>query len=103
MNREKRKHLAGAALLLAAGLLATALAAAGAAGTSAPTPQKAKDKKPAAPPSLFVEDRGTLQIQVDGQPAGTEEFEIHASGGAWTARGTAEVPAEKGGSSKVTG
>ena len=81
---------------------ALTLAAAGAAAM-APTPQKAKDKKPPAGPSVFVEDRGTLQIQVDGRPAGTEEFEIRSNAGAWTARGTAEVPGENGATTKVTG
>ncbi|HKO05863.1 MAG TPA: hypothetical protein VJW51_13990 [Candidatus Acidoferrales bacterium] len=103
MNVGKIRGVGAAGLALAAALVATALAGAGAAGTSAPSAQKGKDKKPAAAPSVFVEDRGTLQIQVDGQPAGSEEFEIRSSGGAWTARGTAEVAAENGKPSKVTG
>jgi hypothetical protein len=77
-------------------LRADALAAGG-------TAQKSKDKPPAPGPSVFVEDRGTFQVKLDGQPAGTEEFEIHANAGAWTARGVAEVPGENGASSKVTG
>jgi len=64
--------------------------------------QKEKNKKPAQT-GVLLEDRGTLQILVDGQPAGSEEFEIRESGGEWTARGTAEVPGENGGTAKVTG
>lgn len=91
-----------------AGALAIALAVAAslptgtAAGAAAPHAQKGKNKSAAAP-GVLAEDRGTLQIQVDGQPAGSEEFEIHESGGVWTARGTADVAAENGGSAKVTG
>ena len=64
--------------------------------------QKGKNKKQ-ADSGILAEDRGTFQIHVDGQSAGSEEFEIHESGGEWTARGTAELPGEKGGTSKVTG
>jgi len=103
MNRENKKKVVAASLTLA--LLFGASIAPGAAAGGAPAhpAQKTKDKKEAAPSSLLVEDRGTFQIQVDGKPAGTEEFEIHASGGAWTARGTAEVTGENGASAKVTG
>jgi hypothetical protein len=105
MNREKRNVFAGAAaaLALASAIAASTPAGAGAAGTSAPASQKAKEKKGAAAPSVLVEDRGTLLIQVQGRPAGSEEFEIRSSAGAWTARGTADVAAENGGSAKVTG
>jgi hypothetical protein len=64
--------------------------------------QKGKNKK-SAETGVLVEDRGTFAIQVEGQAAGSEEFEIHESGGEWTARGTTEVPAESGGTAKVTG
>ncbi len=74
----------------------------GAEARAAQDTQKGKNKKPTAT-GVLVEDRGTLQIQVDGQPAGSEEFEIHESGGEWTARGTAEVPGENGGTARVTG
>jgi hypothetical protein len=103
MNRMTRKGFAVAALALAGAIAAAILPGAAATGTPAGGTQKAKDKKQAAAPSVFVEDRGTLQIQVDGQPAGSEEFEIHASAGEWTARGTAEVAGENGGRAKVTG
>jgi len=105
MKETIRKRWAAGALAIAlAG--ATAMVAgpalARAAARTAQGGQKGKNKKPAET-GVLVEDRGTLQIQVNGQTAGSEEFEIHASGGEWTARGTAEVAAEKGGTSKVTG
>ena len=64
--------------------------------------QKAKTKQAAAE-GVLVEDQGTLEIKVDGQPAGSEEFEIRESGGAWTARGSAEIAGENGTKAKVTG
>lgn len=74
------------------------------AGLSRPAEaQKSKDKKPPAEAALLSADQGTFQILVDGQAAGTEEFEIKSSGGEWTARGTAEVAAEGGAKSRVTG
>ncbi|HMD31693.1 MAG TPA: hypothetical protein VKG84_07270 [Candidatus Acidoferrales bacterium] len=111
MKSEKQSGFAVAAALA----LALTLAGAAAVLTAAPSPgrasapaapraqQKTKDKKPAAAPGVFVEDRGTFQVQVDGHPAGTEEFDIRPSAGEWTARGTAEVPGENGTTSKVTG
>jgi len=92
----------------AAGIAALALIAAAATAVpagAAPSyrgKQKGKNAKAAAEGAL-VEDQGTFEIQVDGQPAGTEEFEISESGGAWTARGTTEVADANGTKSKVTG
>jgi hypothetical protein len=66
--------------------------------------QKSKDKKPEPAAVLLNADQGTLQILVNGQQAGTEEFEIRPSGGGeWTARGTAELTGEGGVKEKVTG
>jgi hypothetical protein len=52
----------------------------------------------AARPSndLFAKDKGKFRILVNGQEAGTEEFEIGPSGDGWTAHGTAEVPSPQG-------
>jgi len=89
---------------VAAILVALSLAA-GATGARAAHrgKQKGKDKK-AGEAGVLVEDQGTLQIQVDGQPAGSEEFEIRDSGGgAWTARGSTEVTGDNGTKAKVTG
>jgi hypothetical protein len=103
MNRMTRQGFAAAALALAGAMAAAVSPGAGATKTPTGGAQKAKEKKQGAAPSVFVEDRGTLQIQVDGHPAGTEEFEIHSSAGEWTARGSAEVAGENGGRAKVTG
>ncbi len=70
--------------------------------------QSKKEKKgenpPAtAAPSVFVEEKGKFRILVDGQPAGSEEFQISPSGKDWLARGVAEVPSPNGGTIKVTG
>jgi len=95
-HKTSRHRIASAAFALALGVAA-------ATSTLPTAAQKSKEKKPPEVPSVFVEDRGTLQIRVDGQPAGTEEFEIRSNGGEWTARGNAEVPGENGATSKVTG
>lgn len=38
---------------------------------------------PANAPSVFAPDKGKFRITINGQPVGTEEFEIAASGNAW--------------------
>jgi len=91
-----RLRAAGLILIVAAGC--TAIAA-----SAVPAGQKQKDKKGVAVSGVFVEEHGTFQITLDGQPAGTEEFEIRPGAGEWTARGSAEVPGENGATSKVTG
>ncbi len=40
---------------------------------------------------LLTEDKGRLRMLLDGQPVGTEEFEISPTGDEWVARGKAEV------------
>ncbi len=106
MKIASRNAWTAAALAVAlAGALTAAMIWPGSAGAAEPThsgKQKGKNKK-GTEGSLLVEDRGTLRIQVDGQPAGSEEFEIRESGGAWTARGTADVAGENGEKAKVTG
>jgi hypothetical protein len=85
-----------------AALILAWIAAAGARG-GAHGAQKSKEKN-SEPASLLAPDQGTFAILVDGQAAGTEEFEIRPSGGGeWTARGSAEVAGEGGVKSKVTG
>jgi hypothetical protein len=105
MKNARRTGWAGAALALvcAAGVMLPAAVGAGTAPRESSAAQKGKNKKGTEETGVLVEDRGTLKIQLDGQPAGSEEFEIKESGGEWTARGTAEVVDEKGGSAKVTG
>ena len=95
MNCWKRLSAATAALLL--------LGAAGAASRGRAATQKSKEKQKDAAASLLSADQGTFRFLVDGQPAGTEEFEIRSSGGEWTARGTAEVAGANGAKARVTG
>ena len=61
----------------------------------------AAQKKVAA--SVFTQDKGKLDIKLDGQTVGHEEFEIVPSGGGWLARGTSEFKPPEGAASKVSG
>lgn len=44
---------------------------------------KASAAAPANSPSVFSPDKGKFRITINGQPVGTEEFEIAASGNTW--------------------
>jgi len=105
MNRENTKRcvIAAAALAFGTGAAMMPGSPAWTAESSAGPLQKQKDKKQAVQAGVFVEEHGTFHVQVDGQPAGTEQFEIKSDAGEWTARGNAEVPSENGATSKVTG
>ncbi len=67
---------------------------------TAETPGPAQRK--AAAPRRFAPDKAKLKILLDGQPVGAEEFEIAASGDAWTAKGATELHVPEGGSARVT-
>ena len=60
-------------------------------------------EKPAGAPSVFSPDKGKFRITIDGQPIGSEDFEISQSGEAWIEHSsmTAHVPG--GGEIKATG
>jgi len=113
MNSDNLKRIAVAAAALAFGGGAAMLPGSpawtaerpleSAFGASPAGPAPQKQKKGTQPAGVFVEEHGTFQVQVDGQAAGTEEFDIRPDAGAWTARGNAEVPGENGTTSKVTG
>ena len=60
---------------------------------------KQERAEPAAAP--FVEDKGRFRVLVDGQPAGTEDFQISKAGNEWTARSTVEITSS-GGAAKLT-
>ncbi len=96
------------------GWLALALVAAPAPAQK-PPPQKITPADPASPApapqsrpgaSLLAEDKGKFRILLDGQPVGTEEFEISPQGGAgaqqWTARGNTDIRTPAGGAVQVT-
>jgi hypothetical protein len=57
---------------------------------------------PAGAPSVFSPDKGKLRIAIDGQPVGSEDFEISQSGDAWIERSSmsAHIP---GGDIKAKG
>jgi hypothetical protein len=62
----------------------------------------AGDKKP-APGSVFVADKGKLNILLDGKSVGREEFEIQPSGTSWIAKGSTSLQTPDGKSAKVSG
>jgi hypothetical protein len=46
--------------------------------------------------SVFVPDKGSFRILLNGQQMGKEEFEISPNGGDWVAKGTSEVQTPDG-------
>jgi len=83
MTRPGRRVLAIAALAVTFTALAVLAAA-------APSPSTAK------PGSIFVPEKGSFRILVNGQQMGKEEFEIAPSGGDWIAQGISEIQAPDG-------
>ncbi len=59
-------------------------------------------QKRAAVQSRFAPDKAKLKILLDGQPVGSEEFEIAPSGDAWMAKGTTELRVPDGASARVS-
>ncbi len=72
------------------------------AGPSQP-PMLASPAQPANGPSVFSPDKGKFRIVINGQQVGSEEFEISASGDAWTERSSMSAHAPGGGDIKATG
>ena len=60
-------------------------------------------QKKGAPGSVFAADKGKLNILLDGQSVGREEFEISVNGGGWVAKGTTTFKAPDGPQTRVTG
>jgi hypothetical protein len=60
-------------------------------------------QKKVAAGSLFAPEKGKFNILLDGKSVGHEDFEIVASGGGWTARGTTSIKPPQGASSTVSG
>jgi hypothetical protein len=87
---------------------AAALAASGA-GFSlwslSPTPAAARaaSAKPAGAPSVFTPDKGKFRITLNGQPVGSEDFEISASGETWLERSSMSAHAPDGTGIKASG
>jgi hypothetical protein len=59
-------------------------------------------KRPAAA-AAFAQEKGKLNILLDGKSVGHEEFEIESSGGGWVAKGASTLQTPDGKSSKVNG
>jgi hypothetical protein len=54
-------------------------------------------------PSIFTQEKGKLNILLDGKSVGHEEFEIESAGGGWVAKGASTLQTPDGKSSKVIG
>jgi hypothetical protein len=52
--------------------------------------------------SLLSADKGKFRIAVNGQPVGTEDFEIRSNGDHWMAQGTTDVKPAQGAATHVT-
>jgi hypothetical protein len=119
MNRDKhflkRLSVAALALSLAAGVLPARPGGArpdrvgifhfsprGLVASSSPVSSPGP-AKPADTPSVFSADRGKLRITINGQPVGSEDFEISQSGGAWIERSSMSAHAPDGAEIKATG
>ena len=63
----------------------------------------AADQKSAQASGVLASDKGKLTVQLDGQTVGHEDFEISASGGGWTAKGTTELKAPQSPTAKISG
>jgi hypothetical protein len=53
--------------------------------------------------SIFAPDKGRLNIVLDGNSVGHEEFEISSAGNGWLAKGSTTIQPPQGTASKVTG
>ena len=58
---------------------------------------------PADAPSVFSADKGKLRITINGQPVGSEDFEISQIGGAWVEHSSVSAHAPGGVEIKATG
>jgi len=81
-------------------LLAAALALTGASLAAAPHLSSRQDKGAKSARPALASDKGKFRILLDGQPAGSEEFEISGSGASWTARGSSAVHVPGSGNTK---
>jgi len=58
---------------------------------------------PAGAPSVFSSDKGKFRITINGQPVGSEDFEISPSGDAWIEHSSMSAHVPGGGDLKATG
>jgi len=59
-------------------------------------------QNPAPGAALLAEDKGKFRILLEGQPVGTEEFDISQASGTWLARGKTEIHLPSGGTTQVS-
>jgi hypothetical protein len=59
--------------------------------------------KPAGAPSVFTPDKGKLRITINGQPVGTEDFELSPSGEVWIEHSSMSAHVPGGDEIKATG
>ena len=61
-------------------------------------PEKNKRTETSPPAAaMLAADKGKFRILLDGQPVGSEEFEISPEGGQWVARGSTQIRLPAGG------
>jgi hypothetical protein len=95
-----RRFAAGNLGWLGAAALAVAAFLFVAPGTGSTQAKKEQaGKSPVA--TAFAEDKGRFRVLVDGQPSGTEEFQIARAGSDWVARGSVDITAG-GGTTKLS-
>ena len=71
-------------------------------GVLVSAPAAGQKQKQTTGPGVFVPDKGKLRILLDGQPVGTEDFEISPSGEGWTAKGSTDVHVPDAGRNRVS-
>lgn len=107
MKRDKHflKHafVSALALSLAAAVLAARPSSAGLSLRVFGPPSSPVAAIPADAPSVFSADKGKLRIAINGQPVGSEDFEISQSGGVWVEKSSMSAHAPGSGDIKATG
>ena len=93
------------ALLTAAALSLTVFAAANSRPRSiasvAPASESVLAPVPTPAPVALAADQGRFRISANGQPVGTEEFEIRPNGDHWYAQGTTDLKAAEGPATRI--
>jgi hypothetical protein len=59
--------------------------------------------KAVAASTVFTPDKGKLSIQLDGQPVGSEQFELSQAGSDWVAKGITEITLPGAAATRVSG
>ncbi len=99
--RKYRWSVAAAGAVATAAAFSFALFAAANSGVRSASPATAA--LAATPPSVsLAADKGRFRISANGQPLGTEEFEIRPNGDHWLAQGTTDVKPAQGAATRVT-